>query len=76
MMYEPIHTSDRLTGHRWLTRVTRNSPRPLSPDQELLGARADRAVARCTRPLEHRIDHGTLVVQCRSACEERHHAPA
>ena len=24
-VYEPIHTSDRLTSHRWLTRVTRNS---------------------------------------------------
>ena len=35
-VYEPIHTSDRLTGHRWLTRVTRDSPRPLSPDQALL----------------------------------------
>ena len=47
-VYEPIHTSDRLTGHRWLKRVrTRNSPRPLSPDQELLGARADRAMVRC-----------------------------
>ena len=75
-VYGPTHTSDRLTGHRWLTRVTRNSPRPLSPDEALLGARADRAVARCTRPLQHRIDHGTSVVQCRGAWEEWHHAPA
>ena len=50
-VYEHTHTSDRLTGHRWLTRVTRNSPRPLLPEQALLGARADRATARCTRPL-------------------------
>ena len=51
------------------SRVTRNSPRPLSPDQALLGARADRAVAQCTRPLQHRIDHGTSVAQCRGAWE-------
>ena len=50
-VYEPIHTSDRLTGRRWLTYVTHNSPRPLSPEQALWGVRTDRAVVRCTRPL-------------------------
>ena len=39
-VYEHTHTSDRLTGHRWLTRVTRNSPRPLARPSKHFWARA------------------------------------
>ena len=41
-----------------------------------MAARADGAAGRCTRLLQHCIDHGTSVAQCRVACEEWHHAPA
>ena len=38
------------------------------------GARIGLRGGGCTRLLQHCIDHGTSVAQCRVACEEWHHA--
>ena len=60
-------------------RVTRNSPRPLSPEQALFWARARGSgygAVYETALAPYSIDHGTSHAQCRGAWEEWLHAPA
>ena len=65
MVYEPIRTSVRLTGDRWLTCVRHRFFLSVDAKQALSGARADGAAGRCTSSFRYRIEHTTSLAKGR-----------